>query len=128
MLTSICLGTNNLGTAGSFYDQVFASINMVRLVTDGSEIGYGALGGEPSVWILVPFDGQSATRGNGTQAIFRATDPAAVDEFHRIAMAHGGSDEGAPGPRDYAPGYYGAYCHHPDGNKLHVFVVVPLPS
>ena len=32
-------------------------------------------------------------------------------------------DEGAPGLRDYAPGYYGAYCRDLDGNKLHVFYI-----
>ncbi len=45
---------------------------------------------------------------------------AAVDAAHAAALAHGGSDEGAPGLRTaYAPDYYAAYVRDPDGNKLH---------
>lgn len=43
-----------------------------------------------------------------------------VSDFERaLALAHGGSTEGAPGLRpDYHADYYGAYFRDPDGNKL----------
>jgi hypothetical protein len=42
-----------------------------------------------------------------------------VDEAWRLAIAHGGMDEGGPGLRPaYHPHYYGAYFRDPDGNKL----------
>ena len=37
------------------------------------------------------------------------------------AMANGGSDEGAPGPR--GEGFYAGYFRDPDGNKLNAFVM-----
>jgi catechol 2,3-dioxygenase-like lactoylglutathione lyase family enzyme len=37
---------------------------------------------------------------------FQARDRAMVDAFHRAALAHGGRDNGAPGERDYHPGYW----------------------
>lgn len=49
---------------------------------------------------------------------FQAQDPAMVDAFHRAALAHGGKDNGAPGLRDYHPGYYGAFVLDPDGNNI----------
>jgi catechol 2,3-dioxygenase-like lactoylglutathione lyase family enzyme len=50
---------------------------------------------------------------------FRATDEAQVQAFHRAALKHGGSDEGAPGTRPhYDPTFYVAYVRDPDGNKL----------
>jgi predicted lactoylglutathione lyase len=53
-------------------------------------------------------------------AAFTAPSRAAVDAAHAAAIAAGGYDEGAPGPRtSYAPDYYGAYIRDPDGNKLH---------
>jgi catechol 2,3-dioxygenase-like lactoylglutathione lyase family enzyme len=46
---------------------------------------------------------------------------AAVYVAHAAALAAGGSDEGAPGPRaHYGEGYYGAYVRDPDGNKVHI--------
>jgi len=57
--------------------------------------------------------------GNGSHVAFLAPGRAAVREFHAAVLAHGGSDEGAPGPRPhYHRNYYGAYARDPDGNKL----------
>ena len=42
-----------------------------------------------------------------------------VDKFHAEAMAQGGTDLGAPGPRPhYGPTYYAAFIADPDGYKL----------
>jgi catechol 2,3-dioxygenase-like lactoylglutathione lyase family enzyme len=49
---------------------------------------------------------------------FQAADRAAVERFHREAIAAGGRDNGAPGERDYHPGYYGAFVFDPDGNNI----------
>jgi catechol 2,3-dioxygenase-like lactoylglutathione lyase family enzyme len=52
---------------------------------------------------------------------FPARDDATVDEFHRIAVAAGYRDNGAPGERpEYHAGYYGAYVLDPDGNNVEV--------
>ena len=51
---------------------------------------------------------------------FQARDRATVDAFHAAAIAAGGIDHGAPGERDYHPGYYGAFVLDPDGNNIEV--------
>ena len=33
-------------------------------------------------------------------------------------LAAGGRDNGAPGERDYHPGYYAAFAFDPDGNNV----------
>jgi catechol 2,3-dioxygenase-like lactoylglutathione lyase family enzyme len=44
---------------------------------------------------------------------------AAVDAFHRAAIAAGYTDNGAPGERAaYHPGYYGAFVFDPDGHNV----------
>ena len=123
MLTGACVGTNDLAKAGVFYDQVLATIGMVRLITEPNEIGYGSAGGAAVFWVLTPFNEEPATFGNGTQIMFGATSEAQVKAFHATALSLGGADEGAPGPRDYSADYYGAYCRDLDGNKLHVSVM-----
>ncbi len=49
---------------------------------------------------------------------FQAKDRATVDAFYRAALAHGGSDNGAPGERAYHPGYYAAFVLDLDGNNI----------
>ena len=119
MLSSVCVGTNDLEAAGKFYDRVLETIGMVRMVTVDREIGYGSKGDQVAFWVLLPFNDQPASFGNGTQVIFHAPSREAVDAFHQAALDMGGTDEGAPGLRDYRPNYYGAYCRDIDGNKLH---------
>ena len=41
-----------------------------------------------------------------------------VDAFHRAGTEAGFRSNGAPGLRDYAPGYYAAYLLDPDGNNV----------
>lgn len=49
---------------------------------------------------------------------FQAQDEAMVKAFHEAAIANGGQDNGAPGPRNYHPGYYAAFALDPDGNNI----------
>jgi catechol 2,3-dioxygenase-like lactoylglutathione lyase family enzyme len=49
---------------------------------------------------------------------FQAGDAETVKRFHEAGLAHGGTDNGAPGERPYHPGYYGAFILDPDGNNI----------
>jgi catechol 2,3-dioxygenase-like lactoylglutathione lyase family enzyme len=57
--------------------------------------------------------------GPGVHVAFAADSRAQVDAFHAAALAAGGRDNGAPGPRaGYSPGYYGAFVLDPDGHNV----------
>ena len=57
---------------------------------------------------------------------FQATDHAAVQAFHRAALAAGGTDHGAPGLRPhYHENYYGAFVLDPDGNNIEAVCHAP---
>jgi catechol 2,3-dioxygenase-like lactoylglutathione lyase family enzyme len=49
---------------------------------------------------------------------FQTPDRAAVHKVYDAAIAAGGRDNGAPGERDYHPGYYACFFYDPDGNNL----------
>jgi catechol 2,3-dioxygenase-like lactoylglutathione lyase family enzyme len=73
------------------------------------------------------FAGESGTfsvvAGTPTEHLhlaFEAGDDATVDAFHRELTAAGYRDNGAPGERDYHPGYYGAFVLDPDGNNVEI--------
>jgi len=57
--------------------------------------------------------------GPGVHVCFAAETQDEVDAFHAAALAAGGRDNGAPGPRaEYSPGYYGAFVLDPDGHNI----------
>ena len=72
----------------------------------------------PEFLVLRPSNGEPACHANGGTIGFTAASRAAVDKFHELSLANGGTDEGAPGPRDVRPNAYAAYVRDPDGNKL----------
>jgi catechol 2,3-dioxygenase-like lactoylglutathione lyase family enzyme len=123
IFTHVTVGTNDLGKARAFYDAVLAPLGYRRLADLGER---GSIWGEsdPEFFVLTPADGEPATYANGGTVSFRAADRAAVHAFHKAALAAGGVDEGAVGPRGWAPNAYAGYVRDLDGNKLtaHCFV------
>ncbi|MBL9075108.1 VOC family protein [Tabrizicola sp.] len=122
MFSYISLGTRDIARAIRFYDAALAPLGHRRIAGYDPEDRSAAWGLDdpgPHLWVTPPFDGQPASSGNGTMVSFLAETRAAVAAFHAAALAHGGSDEGAPGPRpEYGPHFYAAYVRDPDGNKL----------
>lgn len=118
MYSHVTLGTNDFPRAERFYDALMAVLGHPVLFKTPVTLAYGTPTG-PKLFILPPFDGKEARPGNGVHAAFKVEARATVDAFHATALAHGGTDEGAPGLRPhYHPNYYGAYVRDPDGNKI----------
>ena len=118
MFSHVTLGTNDWVRAKPFWYAVMAVLEQPIFFETEDGIAFGQAIG-PKTFIGSTFDGKPASSGNGTHLAFLAKDRATVDAFHAVALAHGGSDEGAPGLRPhYHPDYYGAYVRDPDGNKL----------
>jgi catechol 2,3-dioxygenase-like lactoylglutathione lyase family enzyme len=73
-----------------------------------------------------PYNGAAHAPGNGQMVAFLAESRRVVDQVHAVALANGGSSEGAAGLRpEYHAHYYGAYFRDPDGNKLCVACHLP---
>ncbi|HWK53281.1 MAG TPA: VOC family protein [Hyphomicrobiales bacterium] len=113
MFTHITVGTNDLEAARRFYDSALEPLGLKRS-TDMEKASIW--GGE--FFVLNPTDGNAASVGNGTTVSFVAPSRAAVDAFHAKALAAGGKDAGAPGPRTFAPNAYAAYVRDLDGQKI----------
>jgi predicted lactoylglutathione lyase len=121
MIGYVTLGTNDLARAATFYDAIAAELGAGRMMDFDTFIAWGVPGGAPGVGLTKPFDGNAASIGNGVMVALEARDEAQVRNLYDIALAHGGSDEGAPGPRGES--FYAAYFRDPDGNKLNAFVM-----
>lgn len=116
MIINLCFGTKDLAKGAAFYDAIAAELGLVRYMETEKAIGWRNPAMGIGLAITLPFDGKPATVGNGTMASIGAANAAQVDKIHALALAHGGSDEGAPGLRPN--GFYAAYFRDPDGNKL----------
>ena len=122
MLGYVTLGTNDLPRAAKFYDAIAKEMGVGRMMDFDTFIAWGTMGGAPGIAATKPFDGKDATVGNGTMAALQADSPEKVHAIYDIAMANGGTAEGAPGPRG-DDGFYAGYFRDPDGNKLNVFTM-----
>lgn len=122
--THVTVGTNDLNQARVFYDKILARIGLKRLADLGDN---GSIWGDesPSFFVLKPADGHPATVGNGVTVSFEAPDRASIHAFHNTAVSAGGTNEGAAGPRGWAPNAYAAYVRDLDGNKLAVYCFKP---
>jgi predicted lactoylglutathione lyase len=122
MIGYVTLGTNDLAKAAAFYDALAAEMGTGRMMESESFIAWGTPGGAAGIGVIKPFDGQAASVGNGVMVALEAKDMAQVDRLHALALAHGGSDEGAPGLR--GDSFYAGYFRDVDGNKLNAFLMV----
>jgi len=76
-------------------------------------VGYG-VPPKPDFWIS-----EGTPNEPPIHMAFRAATHAEVDAFYQAALAAGGRDNGAPGPRPhYHPDYYGAFVLDPDGHNI----------
>jgi len=124
----VTIGALDGDISGRFYDALMSAIGAERKFSEGGWIGYGRKGEEShSVYICPPFDGKLASAGNGTMISFLAPSKEAVNKAYEAALAAGGTDEGAPGPRpaDSAT-LHGCYLRDPTGNKICVYAKGPF--
>ena len=119
MLDHIGINVSDYASARDFYSAALAPLGLKLTMEPIANVGGfagedgGAKGGFP-LWIA---EGRGApTVGH---VALTAPDRATVDAFHAAALAAGGTDNGAPGPRPmYHPDYYGAYVLTADGVNL----------
>ena len=119
MIGYTTFGTNDMARAAGFYDALLGEFGATRAMEMPTFIAWATAPNTPMVAIIKPFDGQAATVGNGVMVALQASSKAQVDAIHKKALALGGKDEGAPGPR--GPGFYAGYFRDLEGNKLNAF-------
>ena len=130
MLHHLSFGVADLRRSAAFYDATIGTLGFVRVWSDfegGADdqaVGYGRAGGGDRFAIKQRTSAPLVARA-GLHVAFAASEREAVHRFHAAALAHGGRDNAAPGPRpQYGADYYAAFVVDPDG--YHVEVVVDV--
>ncbi len=119
MIGYVTLGTNDLPRAVAFYDALMAEVGARRIMETDEFVAWGVAMDQPGLSVTKPHDGQPATVGNGVMVALVTDSTDKVDAIHAKALALGGTDEGAPGPR--SDWFYAGYFRDLDGNKLNAF-------
>jgi catechol 2,3-dioxygenase-like lactoylglutathione lyase family enzyme len=123
MFSHVMLGTNDIEQSKQFYDAVLGVLGAGQPIRNQNGTGQTRLfyrHDGSSFCVSEPIDGQTASCGNGSTIGFKCQSPEQVQQFHDVAVAHGGkSIEQPPGLREGQLGaLYLAYVRDPDGNKL----------
>jgi len=122
VFSHIFVGVSNFDRALAFYDPLMSVLGLKARFCERERPWAGWQsnpGPRPLFLIGAPYDHLAHEAGNGQMVAFLAVSRNLVDEAYAVALASGGTSEGAPGLRpEYHEHYYGAYFRDPDGNKL----------
>lgn len=126
MLDHTGFPVSDYGRSKAFYLQALAPLGYTLVMevqqdeNDRPAAGFGA-DGKPDLWI-----GGEGGLQRPIHIAIAAPNRAAVDAFHRAALAAGGKDNGGPGLRPhYHPNYYAAFVLDPDGHNIEAVCHAP---
>ena len=111
MIAHTSLPVSNYRKSKSFFVKALAPLGYSNNMEYGEAAGFND-GKNTDFWISKE---KAVVR---THVAFEARSSGQVEAFHKEAIAAGGRDNGAPGYRDYWPGYYAAFVLDPDGNNI----------
>lgn len=123
MFNHIMVGSNDIERSRRFYDAVLGTLGAGEPLRNIAPTGHVRLfyrHDGNTFCVSEPIDGEPASYANGGTIGFKCASPEQVQEFHDVAVAHGGTSiEDAPGLREGSLGaMYLSYVRDPDGNKL----------
>lgn len=123
MLNHTMVGSNDIGQSKRFYDKVLGMLgagegSIFPAASGHTRLAYRHNGS--TFLVTEPINGEPATAANGGTIGFKCNSPEQVQQFHDVAVEHGGTSiEDPPGLRNGPMGpMHLAYVRDPDGNKL----------
>ena len=126
MIDHVGFPVSDYARAKAFYEKALAPLGYtVIMEVQENQFGAKAAGfgtnGKPDFWI-----GGEGGLNKPLHVAIATKDRAAVDAFHKAALAAGGTDNGAPGIRaHYHPNYYGAFVLDFDGHNIEAVCHAP---
>ena len=119
MIDHMSIKVKDIEGAKAFYEAALAPLGYKR----GIEYPGGlqlCIEGEPGdVWVAPLPEGAQPVPAH---VAILAQNAEQVQAFYEAALAAGGTDNGAPGPREYHPGYYAAFVYDSEGNNIEAVI------
>jgi catechol 2,3-dioxygenase-like lactoylglutathione lyase family enzyme len=125
MIDHVSIAVADLENSAAFYAAILEPLGYRKIADRPASVGFGKA--YPEFWLNARPDAAVAANDTGAHICLRARSIEAVREFHARALANGGRDDGAPGPRKgEMTDYFGAFIRDPDGNKIEA-MTIPRP-
>lgn len=127
MIAYVTVGADDIALSKRFYSTFLPALGYgLKEGPEGLSYTLPVQSGQSSVlpdfYVKPPFNGRTASAGNGTMIAFEVRSQKQVRDLHAAALAEGGIDEGQPGFRDsYGSHFYIGYLRDPQGNKIALF-------
>jgi catechol 2,3-dioxygenase-like lactoylglutathione lyase family enzyme len=120
MIAHTTLHVSNYRKAKVFYTAALAPLGYRNNMESGESAGFND-GKNTDFWI-------SKDKVVPTHLAFETDSRSKVEAFHEAAIRAGATDNGAPGYRDYSPGYFAAFVLDADGNNIEAVWYDPSKS
>jgi catechol 2,3-dioxygenase-like lactoylglutathione lyase family enzyme len=122
MIDHVSIAVRNLGVSAQFYQLILEPLGYTRQADHPTRVAFGTK--YPELWLNACPAMAAIAADTGAHICLRARSVEAVDVFHALALANGGTDDGPPGLRQATQVmYYAAFIRDPDGNRLEVMTV-----
>jgi catechol 2,3-dioxygenase-like lactoylglutathione lyase family enzyme len=122
VLDHISLNVREYAASRRFYEAALAPLGATVIMEFPNICGFG-VAGKPDFWVR-----ERGEPSGPMHVAFETLDRNVVHACHEAALAAGGTDNGAPGPRPaYHEHYYGAFVLDPDGNNVEAVCHAPGP-
>lgn len=122
MIHHLSLPVTNLKRSAAFYDAALGALGYQRTFSYRSVIGYGFID-NGDIFSIRLRPREKIMSGSGFHLAFIGRSHAAIDDFHRAALAHGGKDNGGSGLNpEYGADYYAAFVFDPDGYRIEAVI------
>jgi catechol 2,3-dioxygenase-like lactoylglutathione lyase family enzyme len=124
MIDHVSIAVGDLKRSAAFYAAVLEPLGYRKIADRPASVGFGKQ--YPEFWLNARPNGARAAEDTGAHICLRARSVEALREFHARALANGGRDDGAPGPRKgEMTDYFGTFIRDPDGNKIEAMTIPP---
>lgn len=115
MIDHMSVKVKDFEQAAKFYEAALAPLGYAKGIEYPGSLQLCVEGEPGDVWLIALKEDEIPLP---THLAFRANSIEEIEAFYEAALAAGGTDNGAPGPRDYHPGYYAAFVYDAEGNNV----------
>ena len=90
MIGYVTVGSNDLDKAAAFYDVLLAELGAGRIMQEETFVAWAVTTDQPAFSVCKPYDGNTATVGNGIMIALNVDSAEKVDALYARALELGG--------------------------------------